>query len=293
MLSVIVEGQRYPLDDGTYVYWMSDSGMGMPQVTNIISKSSLQHGSTWLDYRLRERVIRLVLYLKSGSLQSLYQQRDQLLRILAARNKPIILELDTGSKILRIDTYYHGGLDFPSTDRDGYSQNVSIDLLAPDPVWYSVLPSACTINLGGGGTGLAIPMSVPHSVGSSVANINYPINYYGSWDSYPHLVRITGPITDCKITNTATGDKLDFTGTTIADGTYYDIDLRWGYKTIKDNSGNNKLSKLTSDSNLSTWRLVAPIDGSLYRVNTINITGTGINANTKVDISYIERYIGV
>jgi phage-related protein len=99
-------------------------------------------------------------------------------------------------------------------------------------------------------------------------------------------VIVTGAATSLKITNTTTGDKLDFTGSTIGTGTVYTIDTRYGYKTVTDGAGANQLSKLTTDSNLATFRLI-PGD------NSINVTGTGLDSNSKIVLQYNTRYIGV
>jgi hypothetical protein len=69
-----------------------------------------------------------------------------------------------------------------------------------------------------------------------------------------------GPITSPVITNAITGDKLDFTGTTIVGGASYTIDCRYGQKTVVDSAGANQISKLTSDSDLSTFCLLPDPD---------------------------------
>jgi hypothetical protein len=68
-------------------------------------------------------------------------------------------------------------------------------------------------------------------------------------------------VTDLKISIQPQGKnyslKLDFAGTTIAAGDWYEIDLRYGVKTIKDSNGVNKISALSANSNLATFRLFA------------------------------------
>jgi hypothetical protein len=149
-----------------------------------------------------------------------------------------------------------------------------------------------TFALGGGGGTMEVPTEVPTEIGASDINMTQAVLYTGTWYSFPQI-RIEGPITDCVITNETTGEKLDFTGTTIADGDYYLIDTRYGRKSVIDSNGANKISKLTSDSDLATFHLeppgaVAP-DGS----NSVRVEGSSIDAGTIVYMTYYRRYLGI
>lgn len=108
------------------------------------------------------------------------------------------------------------------------------------------------------------------------------ISYSGSADDYP-IMALAGPITSPIISNGLTGTTLDFTGHTVADGTTLYIDLRYGYKTVVDSAGTNRIDKLTSDSDLSTWRL-AP------GTNNIGLAGSSTGTNTELRITYTNRY---
>jgi hypothetical protein len=77
-----------------------------------------------------------------------------------------------------------------------------------------------------------IPTEIPHEIGGSGVEEGGTISYLGNWLSYPHIIRITGPVTSVKITNLTTGEKLDFSGVTIAAGDHYDIDLRFDIKPL-------------------------------------------------------------
>jgi hypothetical protein len=148
-----------------------------------------------------------------------------------------------------------------------------------------------TLALGGGGTGMPVPLLVPVTVGASTISESRTILYTGSWRALP-VIRITGPITDCCITNSSTGDKLDLTGVTIGEGDWYEIDLRYGRKTVVDAAGANRIADLTEDSDLATWHLAAD-DEVPDGVNAITVTGSGLDAGTKIDITYQPRYTGI
>lgn len=290
MLDVIVNGTVYPLDDGVNSLLIGDDGWGMAQLGRITQHGPLQHGVTDQGYRLRPRSASLVLFIEGSSRQDLYNRRDQLLRIFAPADTSLKLRW-TLSDVRQIDCFFTGDMSMPSSSRSGFNQQVAVNLFCPDPTFYDPAGDDVSFNLGGGGDALVIPMEVPMVVGASTLSSINEIEYPGSWQTYPHLIRITGPITDPVVTNTTTDEKLDFTGITISGGDYYDLDLRYGFKTVKDSGGTNKVSDLTNDSDLATWHIAAHpevVDGE----NSIAVTGSAVTQATNVEISYFVRYLG-
>ena len=115
-------------------------------------------------------------------------------------------------------------------------------------------------------------------------NLSMTVNYGGSAEEYPLLV-VTGPITSPIITNGATGLSLDFTGYTVASGTTLMINTAYGYKTVVDSAGVNRIDKLVNASNLATWRFLPGNNG-------ISMTGGSTDSGTKLDVNYYRRYWG-
>jgi hypothetical protein len=180
---------------------------------------------------------------------------------------------------------------FGTSERQGLAHRAVIALCAPDPVWYDPTQVAQVFALGGGGGAFAVPLAVPVAVGASTIDQTTMVPYAGSWRSEP-IIRIVGPITNAVITNLSTDEKLDFTGTTISAGDYYEIDTRFGYKTVKDAAGANKISKLTTDSDLATFHL-APDPEVADGENSINVAGSSANAATAVTVYWYSRFIGI
>ena len=114
-----------------------------------------------------------------------------------------------------------------------------------------------------------------YAAAGSVANT-------GSWDEYP-VITIAGPLSDPIVKNATTGAILDFTGAVIPAGVTYTIDCRYGYKTVIDSNSTNQISKLSNDSDLSTFALTPG-------VNIINVYAS--NGGT-VSISHYDRYLGL
>jgi hypothetical protein len=174
---------------------------------------------------------------------------------------------------------------------EGFSFKAGPMFRCPDPTFYHPTATAVTFSLGGGGTSFTVPSQVPWQVGASNISASHTISYTGTWRTYPQM-RITGPITDCVVTNASTGETLDFTGTTIAAADYYDIDLRYGRKTVVDASGTNKVADLTESSDLATWHIGddQEIPGG---TNSISVSGTSVTGATKVEVLYYVRYTGI
>lgn len=113
------------------------------------------------------------------------------------------------------------------------------------------------------------------------------IPYVGNLPEYP-VISIRGPISRPAITNTATGETLDFGTITIGAGTTYVIDTRYGVKTVKAGTV-NKRSELTADSDLGTWH-IAPSPVAQGGTNVIAVSGTALGTATTITVVYYNRY---
>lgn len=290
-LSAIVNGTTYSLSDGTYCYWLDHDGFGMAPMHRLSDRGPLQHGDTDRGYRLDPRIVRLVLDINGFSHANMETLRMSLLSIFKPSNTPLILQNVRDDGTYCLDCFYLGDTSMPSSDKQGFNQKVVVTLKADDPTWYDPSGEDFNFSLGGGGDAMYVPTVIPMTVGASTINATQAINYSGSVASYP-FIRITGPITNCVITNNSTGEKLDFTGFTIESAHYYDIDLRYGYKTVISNHGTNKIAELTDDSNLESFHLEAAPDVG-GGINSINVSGSGVTESTSVSISWFNRYIGI
>jgi hypothetical protein len=292
-LSWTLDGVEYDLENGELCYHQGNAGFGMAPFHRLEERGPLQHGVTDRGYRLDARTIQLALALFAHTREDLYIKRNQILAIFQPLEVAGTLKSTEGTRVRCIDCYAQGGgLAFLTSDRKGFWQKAAVILKADDPTWYNPDGKAVTFSLSGGGSGTPVPTPVPTSVGASTINESYTIDYSGTAPSFPHLIRFTGPITDPVLINNSTGDKLDFTGTTIVDGDYYDIDLRFDKKTVVNAAGVNKEHLLSDDSSITTWNIErAPVAPGGQ--NSITATGSGANANTKIDISYYERDSGV
>lgn len=274
-------------DEISFIHEAND-GFGMPPLHRLTERGPLQHGITDRGYRLDPRVIQLVIPLLADW-DDHFTRRAELLDVLnPVYDQALTLRftLPDGS-IRQIGCHASGGPVYATADQiaGGSNMRAGFTLICPDPAWVDPTPRAVTFGQTGGGTAWEIPWPIPWTLGGSTLGDTYSLDYPGTWLAYPRI-RITGPVTNPVITNLTTGDKLDFTGYSIATGHYYEIDLRYGYKTVLLDGITNKISELSSDSDLATWAIIPG-------PNSIQAAGSSIDGNSRIDISYQDTYIGV
>lgn len=263
---------------------------GMSPVRRLTQRGPLQNGDTDVGYRLDPRTMRIIINAYGTSAATYHSRREELLSVLkpGASSDPVKLRWTyNGTTQRQIDCHISGGLEMGSASFLANKFRDVIELRASDPTWYDPVGGSIVFAQTGGGTPLPVPMLVPFTFGASTLNASETISLsdVNAWDTFP-IIYVTGPITNLILTNNATGDVLDFTGSSIGAGVTYTIDLRYGYKTVIDSTSTNRISQLTSSSNIATWRLVP---GS----NSISASGTSIDANTRIYLQYNTRYIGV
>jgi hypothetical protein len=289
MVSLILGSNEFDLESlaGLVGY----DGWGMAPVVRFARRGAQQHGDSDAGYLLEPRFGNLVFRLRETSLAGMYALRQRLLKLFAPGNSGSLrFDLPDGGK-RQFDVVYAGDLSMGWDVKDWAAQKVVVTLRAADPTAYDPVVRSVNFSLAVS-AGWAVPWEVPWAVGDGSFDDAVDVGYEGDFDSYP-VVNLIGPITDAVILNETTGDKLDFTGTTIGAGDVYTVDCRWGYKTVRDGAGVNQISKLSSDSDLATFGLVASQDGNEVNVNRIRVTGSGGNSFTNVTLSYYVRFLGV
>lgn len=261
--------------------YLGDQGFGLAPLHHITTRGPLQNGDSDIDYRLDPRILQIPLLIKNDSAllprTSHYSIRNALLQIFNPMN-PGTLRVryatwtgTVGSDQavnFSIDVRVLGGLTF-DIDPVDYHVRTVVQLRADDPTWYGGNAS--------GGTTLKTYLN---------ANINgtQVITTDGNWPAFP-IIRLNGPITNPTITNNTTGQSIAITAT-IGSGSWIELDLSYGKKTVYDNLGANRISTVSATSNLATWSL---IPGN----NTIAISGTGVGATNNMSFTYYNRYTGI
>lgn len=275
------------LTDGVNYTLNAFDGLGASPVRRLTQRGPLQDGESDVGFRLDPRTIILAGHMH-GNYTTLNQNRAALLGFCRPGADPLKLRWTTPDGTQRqIDVQAVGELGLPSNDWKTYHHRFGLQLWAADPTFYDPAGGSIQFSQTGGGTPMPVPMLFPLTFGASTLDVVQAVTLDGpnAWDTYP-TIYATGPVTGLILTNTTTGDVLDFTGYSVGSGDTYTIDLRYGAKTVVDSSGTNRVSQLTTASNLATWRLIPG-------ANSIRATGTSIDASTSILIQFNQRYIGV
>jgi len=127
----------------------------------------------------------------------------------------------------------------------------------------------------------AVPTVVPTVIGKTVADDYITVHIDGTAATYG-ILTINGPITGLKIENLTTGHKLELPGITIAQGDWYQFDMRSRIKTVTDSNGADRSSQLSADSDLNEFVLVAG-------ENHLHISGAATNQYTEGMLQYLPK----
>ena len=294
MICWVRNKQTLRLDQKPFLLFDHD-GFGIPKAVRIEDSGPLQHGTSDRGMKLPARDIVLYVQMFADDWEDYYEKRAELARWFSPFGNAGVLRVtedgvggSNGGGGLEISGYAVEGLEYPGSDREGLNQIVPIVLHCANPFWQDIESSSVTFSAGGGSDTFKVPTVVPFKVGASTMLVSQFVDYVGDADAYP-VIKVFGPVTDFKIwqANTKATTLLDFTGTTIAAGDWYEIDLRYGVKTIKDSNGVNKISTLSANSNLATFRLFAGAS------NYISMTGTGITSSTMAQLTWKNAYGGI
>ena len=288
----IKNGVETPIGDiGKLV---AHDGWGMTPLHRLSERGPFQHGITDLGYRLDARVATFVFNIGEDTLYDMYLRRDAILAYFVP-GVEYEIKWTVGADVKCVKGFYNADMSMPWGVGEWAAQRFAISFICNDPAFYNPVPVSVNFQLGGSADIWEVPFEVPWHVGASTIDINTVVDYLGTVISYPPLIRITGPIHDPILTNYIAGSgvtyKLDFTGVTIAGGDHYDIDCRYGYKTVVNAAGTDKISELTTDSDLSEFGIY-PEPEAIGGENTIGLTGSAVTASTKVEITYYNRFTG-
>lgn len=280
---------RAPLD------LVSIQGIGSAPTRRLVERGPFQDGDTDVGFRVDARMINLVLFFQAETAALADTYRDLVHAQFRGLSAPLKLRYTRDDGATRqIDCFVSGIVDAPDDDqsRIGHSQKIGVQLRAPDPIWYD--PNGASVAmLGGsatGASGFGVNMAVPWTqAAQTYINRTFALAYPGTWAEYP-VITVYGPATNITITNQTTGDVLDFPTLALTAGQWIQIDLRYGYKTIVDQNGTSQIAKLSSDSDLATWRLAAAPEAA-DGINTLLFeVASSANNSTGITFQYFNRY---
>lgn len=289
-IELIVRNRVYDLT--TEYTYLGNDGLALPPVRRLEEAGPLQDGTTDVGFRLEPRIIKLLFLLAGNDLSDYYSKRRRLLQQFRPREGASKLRFTLPDGAVRqIDVVYAGELTLPSNDKTGLLHKVAVSLKAADPVFYDPTGKNVNFQVSVSGGNFDVPLEVPLYVGTSLLDQVTQVEYAGDWKTSP-LITVIGPVDNLLIENQTTGDKLDFTGYSLAAGQRMVIDTSYANASVVGGNGNSLLQYLSDDSDLTTFALL-PDPDALDGVNDIRVSGTSATAQTQVYLSYNERFLGI
>ncbi len=289
-LDVIVAGVTYALSDDVVCNLLEQDGVGLPPLHRLSARGPQQHGESDQGFRLDPRIITMMFRLVQPNMLT---KRDTLLAYFKPRDTALTLKWTRDDASVRqLDCHYVSRLSLSSAAAGRYLLKVPAQFKSADnPSFYDPTQVHVVFAIAGGGEAWVVPWPIPWPIGSSAIDATQPVNYPGTWRSYP-VITITGPINSCIVTNLDTDEKLDFTGLNLPGAEQRIVDLRYGRKTVVDELGADAMADLTTDSDLATWHLAEAPDAP-GGVNNVRVTGTAATEDTDVTIEFLIRYISI
>lgn len=280
------------------IYCAGHEGLGLAPVRRYTRAGPQQHGQTLGAAYLQPRVVTLQLQYRTVLEKELKAQRDLLEVMLNDLNHPVYLDVlyPTG-QTRRLDCYYYDGALASRAGTDLWAwQTDAVQLIADDPTFYDPEPRSETWHAGPeyyyvGGAGLTIPWPVPMFVGPSSLLVDQVVPYEGTWESYP-IWTVYGPASSVRLENLSTGEVIQFTGLGFVEPhDAWTIDLRYGYKTVRNLAGLDKIEFITDASDLATWHLAAHPEVAGGR-NRLRLLASDCSDDTMIVLTYLLRYRG-
>ncbi len=302
------DGRIYPLhtphDFGRWV--ISFAGFGTPPIRYVTQRGPFQHGETVQSFFLQPRLIQLLIRQSFLSRSGWWDGRADLLNEIRPNRQATataavpgtLRVVETDGTIRDLSVFIQEGPRFEArvgTRWDEHSFQEALRFVAHNPVAFD--PAQVTVNFGITlATELVFQITLDTAVATDdiifsdgVIDDTQGVTYVGTWEEFP-VITVVGPIEDFRIDNLTTGEKIEF-GTNIAAGRTITIDLRYGFKTVRDDLGNNLIGIVTSDSDLARFHL-APDPEAPLGVNSIRVQGKNGTGVTSVTLSYFDRYFG-
>jgi len=255
-----------------FVYEKS-TGLSVPEITRFFEHSPYQHGAFDRGFLLQPRMLTFKLLVRATTPTEFYARRKTVIDVLrpAVNNLPGQLRITLpDATVWKINVFTTKAPIF--TPKDALTEEVEFTLVAPDPVWTKVVSVAYLTFL-------------QADIGTSKI-----LTYTGGWITIPYPFSIKGPLVHPIIQNLTASTKIDL-NYSVPDNTTVLIDLRYGYKTILQDT-TNLLQYLSSDSDLEDFYWLPDPDATNGN-NTISVAGTGTSSNTTVKLGWTPVKIGL
>ena len=290
-ISLIVGGNSYNVNSDPFYVNRWEGLRFLPRLRQAQSGPQ-QHGDTDRGGRGQARFFSLTFTVVSDDMPDYIANCATLRRYLTMQADPLSILFNFDGTQYQIDAH---PISDPGIFNNKFKMvDIPVRFKAADPTLYhpTLNEEVWALNVQ---NELTLPFTLPFTLGSNIINGTRAIAYTGDVDSYPVLA-LTGPLTAPQMENQESGDVIALAGgQKIAVGETVTFDLRYGSKTVKTNlGGGSRLADVsTSLDDLSTFRLLAAIDGTASRTNTLRVTASeAVTGQSAIKIGWYTRYGG-
>lgn len=268
---------------------ISFDNLGMPPITRFNQSSPLQNGVFDVGFKLQPRRFKLEFSYIGNDQEDIYEKRNRLFSFFSPSNTEVLIKFTFSNGEKRhIKAFFIDGFSFPTTTHMFMQEKAVGVFYSPNPLFFDPISENVTFNIAGSASGFSIPMAIPLGIGSSSIDYSQAINYDGNFKT-PVTIYIYGSITNPTIENESTGEKLAFIAT-IGSGDYYIVNTKFGEQSVEDQDGNNVIANLSDDSDLATFHIASNPEVA-SGLNSIKVSGSSADANTKVVIQFFNRFL--
>lgn len=244
------DGTSIELSDGAgYKVQVGVQGLDDPTLDFLEHTPAGWDGSIVDSILAEPREVFLPIQMQAQDLISLRRLKQDLTSYLNARRGPVTLKVSLPDASARlIDGYYRPVPGTMDADNWGVSwQNVGIVIRCPQPFWRSEFDwKVAWVQQDSRPAILPIlPLGPADSNALGSAN---PVTIAGDVETYP-VWSITGPLTECTITDVATGRTFTLTAG-ISSGETWIVDTRRGRQGVFDNTGARSRASLNAGADL-------------------------------------------
>jgi hypothetical protein len=300
-LYIAPDGTQYSLNTPGSKWVLSAEGTGMPPIEHVTQRGPFQHGETVTNYYLRPRIVQLLIRQLYGTRDAYFAGRHALLDILRPNRQVAGLAgigaIEPGvlrkgfpdGNVLDLHVRIQQGPNFQPRRLDAWDETAFQEVLrfiAHDPIFFHPTQQSVRCSMGGEDVDaqLVFPITFPIRFDKLEGTADCTlINYTGNWPEYPTIV-VQGPAQNLVIENLTTDERLQL-DYTIPAGAVVTLDLTYAHKTVTMTGGVNLLGYLTPDSDLASFHLEPGI-------NQLDISATGVNLQTYIEVRWYRRYIG-
>lgn len=275
------------------------TGIAMPPISHRTVRSPFQHGESHLGFSLRPRPVQVALHLRECNRLELWNLRRDFMTLInpLVGNVRIRAEYRDGSIYELHDVAYDAGFEMGTDGMTGpYTQNIGARFIAYDPVWWeyperSESPALTVVNdLVFGDASPPSTAIFPITFGAVHIDEDVAATVSGNWMAFP-TIELTGPMENPIIENLTTDERLELTYG-IVDGEVVTITTRFGNKTVENDSGENLIGYLTTDSDLATFHL-DPDPIATGGVNTVSFVAGNCTINSAITMRWYDRHLGL